>query len=194
MRNPYDVLGVERGADMTRVNAAYRELAKKYQGSNCAEMDEINAAYDAIVMQSSGTSGYTSAGGGYSYSYTGGADYSDIRAKINAHRLEDAQTLLDGIPEGMRNAEWYYLKGTVQHKKGWLEEAVRNFSTACSMDPGNNTYKMAYNKANQARAGGYRTEKHPGSNAGTAMCNLCSGLLCADTCCECLGCDLIPCC
>ncbi|MBQ4604253.1 MAG: J domain-containing protein, partial [Clostridia bacterium] len=116
MRNPYEVLGVPQGAGMEQVNAAYRELLRKYQESNNQYMvDEINAAYDAIVMGGSS--------GGYS-SQSDGADYSDIRAKINSGRLEDAQVILDGIPEYRRDAQWYYLKGTIQQKRGWLEEAA----------------------------------------------------------------------
>lgn len=192
MRDPYEILGVPRGSGMDRVNAAYRELARKYQDSDPKKLDEINAAYDAIAMDSPGTGGYSSAGS--SYTYAGTADYSDIRAKINANRLEDAQVLLDGIPESVRDAQWYYLKGTIQQKRGWLEEAANNFGRACDMDPTNNTYKMAFNKVNQARSGGYRAERRKDSDSGCSACDICSGLMCADCCCECFGGDLIPCC
>ncbi|MGN0543193.1 MAG: DnaJ domain-containing protein [Acutalibacteraceae bacterium] len=193
MRNPYDVLGVPQGAAIEQVNAAYRELMRKYQDSgNQKKIDEINEAYDSIVMGApSGGSGYSSGG----YSQYGSADYSDIRAKINSGRLDDAQILLDGIPEGSRDAQWYYLKGTVQQKRGWLEEAAKNFATASNLDPSNNTYKMAYNKVNNARSGGYRTERRAERDSSDCSgCDICSGLLCADCCCECFGGDLIPCC
>ena len=193
MRNPYDVLGVPQGAAIEQVNAAYRELIRKYQDSgNQKKIDEINEAYDSIVMGApSGGSGYSSGG----YSQYGAADYSDIRAKINSGRLDDAQILLDGIPEGSRDAQWHYLKGTVQQKRGWLEEAAKNFATASNLDPSNNTYKMAYNKVNNARSGGYRTERRAErDSSGCSGCDICSGLLCADCCCECFGGDLIPCC
>lgn len=192
MRNPYEVLGVPQGAGMEQVNAAYRELLRRYQDSNNQKMiDEINAAYDSIIM---GSSSHTSAGysaGGYQTA----ADYSDIRAKINSGRLDDAQTLLDGIPDYSRDAQWYYLKGTVQQKRGWLEEAAKNFATASNLDPSNNTFKMAYNKVNNARTGGYRTERRSKEgNSGCSGCDMCTGLICADCCCECCGGDLIPCC
>ncbi len=188
MRNPYEVLGVPQGAGMEQVNAAYRELLRRYQDSNNQSMvDEINAAYDAIVMGGSG-GGYSSG----SSTHTG-VDYSDIRAKINSGRLDDAQTLLDGMPEYSRNAEWYYLKGTIQQKRGWLEEAAKNFATASNLDPSNNTYKMAYNKVNTSRSGGYKTERRE-EKKGCSGCDVCTGLICADCCCECFGGDLIPCC
>lgn len=191
MRNPYEVLGIPQGAGMEQVNAAYRELLRRYQDAGNQRMvDELNEAYDAIIMNSSShsTAGYSA--GGYS---SGAPDYSDIRAKINSGRLDDAQTLLDGIPDYSRDAQWYYLKGTVQQKRGWLEEAAKNFATASNLDPSNNTYKMAYNKINNARSGGYRTERRK-EKSGCSGCDMCTGLLCADCCCECFGGDLIPCC
>ena len=55
MRDPYEVLGVPRGASEEEVTKAYRELAKKYHpdlnpgDENAAQkMSEINEAYDRI--------------------------------------------------------------------------------------------------------------------------------------------------
>ena len=189
MANPYEVLGIPVGASSEQINAAYKELLRRYQSAGMYDkIDEINQAYDSIIASAHTDPSSRRADNRYS-----NTDYSDIRAQINAGRLDDAQMLLDGIPEGRRDAQWYYLKGTVQQKRGWLEEAAKNFSTACSMDPSNNTYKMAFNRINSARSGGYRTERRSG-NSGCSSCDLCSGLLCADCCCECMGGDLIPCC
>lgn len=197
MRDPYSILGIPEGAPPEQVKAAYKELARKYgdeilAGSQSAQkkMAEIDAAYDSIIMNSS-----ASYSGGYSYA--GATDFGDIRSKIKAGRLDDAETLLDGMPETVRSAEWYYLKGTVQQKRGWLEEAAKDFGAACSMDPSNSTYAAAYDNINSARAGGYRTahrSERSRRGSGCDCCDLCSGLLCADCCCECMGGDLIPCC
>ncbi|MBQ2846950.1 MAG: DnaJ domain-containing protein [Clostridia bacterium] len=191
MRNPYDVLGVPQGASQDQINAAYRELMRRYQDSgDSRKIDELNSAYDAVIM------GAGSSSGGYNGYGRSAPDYSDIRAKINSGRLDDAQILLDGMQETSRDAQWYYLKGTIQQKRGWLEEAAKNFATASNLDPSNNTYKMAYNKVNNARSGGYRTERRrsDGDKSGCSGCDMCTGLLCADCCCECFGGDLIPCC
>lgn len=55
MKDPYDILGVERGANEEEVTRAYRKLAKKYHpdlnpGDETAarKMSEINEAYDRI--------------------------------------------------------------------------------------------------------------------------------------------------
>ena len=104
----------------------------------------------------------------------------------------DAEVLLDGVPTHARDAEWYFLKGTVLYKKGWLEDAYANFQTACRMDPGNAEYRAALSRMSSDRStGGYRTA---GSDGGCSACDVCTTLYCADCCCECMGGDLIRCC
>ena len=154
-------------------------------------MDEINAAYDAIITMRRSQSG--PAQSGYSAGYTGGASsLGDIRSKINANRIDDAETLLDGIPPQARGAEWYFLKGTVQYKRGWLEEATKNYRTACQLDPNNPEYQAAFRQVNHPRSGGYHA---PRTNAaGCSACDICTGLMCADCLCDCCGADGTPCC
>lgn len=201
MRDPFEVLGLPQGASDEQVRNAYRDLARRYsEGGDTpsyAKMQEIDAAYDAIILSRTGN------GSGYSQSNTyntyaryeqSAHDLGDIRAKINAGRTDEAEILLEGIPVGQRTAEWYYLKGTVSHRKGWLEDAARNFERASQLDPSNTEYRRACNNINSDRAGGYRTEKSSGNSTECSACNLCSGLLCADCCCESMGCDCVPCC
>lgn len=77
---------------------------------------------------------------------------------VNTNRIVDAETLLDGVPSPSRDAEWFFLKGSVLYKKGWLEEAYSHFATACRMDPSNMEYRSALNQMNmQRQTGGYRT-------------------------------------
>lgn len=196
MRNPYEVLGIPVGSSAEQVKSAYKLLAQKYQDDPSPDaarkMDEINQAYDSIIMNSSSSGTYTNT----DYNASSGADYSDIKEKINRGRLDDAQILLDGIPEFNRDAQWYYLKGVVMQKRGWLEEAANNFASASRLDPSNNTYKMAYNKVFNNRNGGYRTERRRSRSDrdSKGCCSCCCDLICADACCECMGGDLIPCC
>ncbi|MBQ3497862.1 MAG: molecular chaperone DnaJ [Clostridia bacterium] len=196
MIDPFEVLGLAPGASDEQVRDAYRELARRYSDAGSmpdpARMREIDTAYDEIILGRTGNGGTS-----YSeptYTYTVPNDLGDIRAKIKSGKIDDAETLLDGVPVSNRTAEWYYLKGTVQHRRGWLEEAARNFEQATRLEPSNAEYARAYNSINSDRSGGYRTERGTSGKSGCSGCDICSGLLCADCCCECMGGDLIRCC
>lgn len=217
MSDPYKILGVSPTATDAEIKTAYRELAKKYHpdhyaGSPIADlagekMKEINEAYDAVVAQrKSGKNrseqnpyagqaeGY--GGSGYNTYYSGAASgFSDVRNLIMAGRIADAEQILDGVPGENRNAEWYFLKGTVLYKRGWLDEAFNDFNRACQMDPNNPEYRAALNQVTNQRSGvygGYNPAYPRGESCNS--CDMCSSLICADCCCECMGGDLIPCC
>lgn len=207
-KNPYEILGVSPTATDDEVKAAYRAQARKYHPDNYTnnplsdlaqeKMQEINEAYDTIVRQrkqggSTGgtgqqaTGGYGSAEGGY-----GRSRYRDIRQMILQNRTADAEMLLDGVPGHARDAEWFFLKGSILYKKGWLEDAYTHFQTACRMDPGNMEYQQAFRQVSMNRqTGGYRTVE---TQQGCSGCDVCTSLWCADCCCECMGGDLIRCC
>jgi DnaJ-class molecular chaperone len=124
MKNPYEVLGVSPQATDDEVKAAYRELARKYHPDNYdnnplsdlaeEKMQEINEAYDAIVRMRK--QGKTGANGSYQQGASS-SKYTDIRNLIRMGRTIDAETLLDGVPAPSRDAEWYFLKGSVLYKK-----------------------------------------------------------------------------
>ena len=197
MKNPYEVLSVTSSASMDEIKRAYRDKARRYS-ENQAKMDELNDAYDFIINNFGSNKGNTSyADSGYGAGAAGGqtSEFGDIRAKLNSGRIDDAEMLLDGIPYQRRNAEWYYLKGTIQHRKGWLESALENFRKAKEMEPGNSEYEAAFNQLERESKGDFRRNRQNEDNDGCCSpCNICSSLMCADCCCECMGGDLIPCC
>lgn len=202
MGDPYKVLGVNRGATDDEIKTAYRNLAKKYHPDRYSKdpamaelasekMKEINEAYDQIVEERKN--------GGSSGTYSGAyasSGYTDVRNFIRAGRMSDAEQILNGVPLASRDAEWYYLKGTILYNRGWLEEAVNHFSRACQMDPNNIEFRTALNQVSSQRGrvygGGYNTS--PNMGQGCSGCDVCSTLICADCCCECMGGDLIRCC
>ena len=92
---------------------------------------------------------------------------------------------------GRRDAEWYFLMGSVDYKRGWIDEAERNYRMAVSMDPSNQEYRQALQFMN---AGGSFYRSAGAGNIGRQSLGCCGNLLLADCCCECLGGDLIPCC
>lgn len=209
MSDPYKILGISPTATDDEVKSAYRTLAKKYHPDNYAgspvadladeKMKEINQAYDTIMAQRRGhtagsaqqpSGGYT----GYSYANSR-SSFSDVRNLIMTGRIADAEQILNGVPVEGRDAEWHFLKGTVLYKRGWMEEAYNHFAKACDMDPSNPEYSAAYNQIKNQRTGAYGGY-NPGAprQGGCSGCDVCSGLLCADCCCECFGGDLIRCC
>ena len=199
--DPYKVLNISPNATDEEVKAAYREMARKYHPDNYADnplsdlaqekMQEINEAYDAIIRMRKGGAGTGS--GGYG-GHTGGSRYGDIRHLISTGRIQDAEVLLDGVPTASRDAEWFFLKGSVLYRKGWLEDAYNHFSTACRMDPSNGEYRAAMNQMNaQRQNGGYRTTGRT-AGGGCTPCDVCNALICTDCCCECMGGDFISCC
>ncbi len=202
-KDPYKVLGVDPTASDDDVKQAYRKLARKYHPDKYADgdlkelaeekMKEVNMAYEEIQrMRSSKGSqgGYNPYNNGSS---GGGYNYSNIRRNINMGNIGAAEAELNSVDPGDRAAEWHYLMGSVLIKKGYDVDAQRMINTACTMDPSNSEYRATRDRLNmQARGygGGYQT-----SNAGGCSgCDVCSSLLCADCCCECMGGDLIRCC
>lgn len=196
MTDPYKVLGISPGASDDEVKEAYRRLARKYHPDNYVnnplsdlateKMKEINEAYDEIQRQRKGGSagGYRQSysSGGYQQSYSSGSSqFADIRRLINLNRLGDAEELLDGIASGQRNAEWNYLKGIVNYRKGWLDNAVTYLSNACNMEPGNMEYRSTLNRLLQQQNG------YTGQSAGSSVCEVCASLYCANLCCNCMG-------
>ena len=115
---------------------------------------------------------------------------------INNGQIDKAMILLDGVPLNKRNAEWYFLSGMVQYRRGRYDTAYSAFATACRMDPSNPEYAQAFRNIQRKKSSGfggnpYRTS---GNMGGCDACDCCQGLICADCCCECMGGDLIRCC
>ena len=208
--DPYKVLGVSPDATDDEIKKAYRNLARKYhpdkyRDSDLADlasdkMKEVNAAYEEIKRQRESGNAGGNTGGGYNQSYAGNTSssgnprYNEIRRQINMGNAAQAETLLNNVPVNERNAEWNFLMGCVFVRANNYVDAQRYFDIACSMDPYNKEYRNAQEHLrmrSNGYGGGYNTGR---SSGGCSGCDICSGLLCADCCCECCGGDLISCC
>lgn len=208
MTNPYKVLGVNEGATNEEIRAAYLSLVKKYHPDKYTDPDmkqlaneklkEINEAYDQLTKNpgkttSSGYSGAAYGAGGHGGSYSGPEADRFVRARslINAGNLDGAKTILDSIQT--RNAEWYYLYGIIYLRQGWYDKAREFLGRAYRTEPGNSEYAQAYNTLRYT-GNPYSRPRQSTSYGNCSACDICSGLMCADCCCECMGGDLIRCC
>ena len=195
MSDPYKVLGVSPGASDDQIKSAYRELARKYHPDSYTDnplsdlaaekMKEINQAYDQVTASRRGGGDREEASGSPSSS----SQFWDIRRLINAGRVTEAEELLDGVQRHARDAEWHFLKGSIQYARGWMEEAFESFSRACEMNPQNREYRAALGQLQWQRGNGrpqnvYQTHPRAG---GCSICDMCTALICADCCCQCMG-------
>ena len=200
-KDPYAVLGVSRNASEEEIKSAYRRLARQYHPDHYAsdpaaareaeeKMKEINEAYELLTRAPSGNGGSTT--------------FADIRVKINHGLFAEAELLLDRMPEGSHTAEWHYLKSVLLFRRGWQNDAMREIEMACMMEPGNAEYARAremYRGRFSSFGSGYdrhRTDERYGpatrqTTGGCSSCDICTGLMCADCCCESFGFDLIRC-
>ncbi|SHH41211.1 J domain-containing protein [Tepidibacter thalassicus] len=193
MKNPYEVLGIRKGASKEEVKRAYKNLAKKYHPdryldnplSHLAEekFKEINEAYETIMKEFENTH-YSN------YSDYNQNDFSKVREYINRGDFNTARNILSSM--NVRNSEWYYLMGITFMRLGFYNQGYDFIKKAHFMEPNNFEYKTTYeNIVNRQRAYSSKTYEY---NRESDMCDICVKLYCADCCCECLGGDLISCC
>lgn len=171
-KDPYEVLGVSRGASEEEVTRAYRRLAKKYHpdlnpGDDKAaeKMSEINAAYDSIKNGEADRASYSSAnsasGRAYTYNPFGGfyssenayssddaAKMDSVRVLLNNGMYHQALSVLSYI--GTRNARWYYFNAIANYGVGQRIAALESAKTAYEKEPYNKDYEELYNRLSGA--------------------------------------------
>lgn len=187
----------------------------KYVNSPMADvasekMKEVNRAYDMITKGGANTSngggygGYNPYGqrgyggyGGYNpfgQSGYGGygnyntnfneASFQNVRTLINMSRLNEAQNMLYKL---QKTAEWYYLYGIINMRRGYYDSAVENIERAVNMDPNNVEYQsMLNNIKNRGRV--YRNSPYGTGGFCNMPCDCCTMMMCANCLTPCTPC------
>ena len=207
-KDPFVVLGLEKGATQSEVQDAYERLREEYrsrihiegdEGKKAAKkLAEIEDAYrDAMEQLSKGSEVKDV--------------YAHVAELLKKGDLDGAQAALDNVSE--RNAEWHYYQSAVYHSKGWNYEAKAQLDMAINMDPDNQKYKDTLARMKRREEGGSSSGTTAAAGDTTAgggqqrsydayddytrrrtASDCCTTLICADCCCECMGGDLIRCC
>lgn len=208
MKECYELLGISEKATDKQVKDAYIAMKNKYDPGSYEKEDlkkhaiekteQITKAFDEIMnfrrvdRMKKGESVKDSFDSDHSQDFV--VDFDYIEELIGSDDLDTAEEILDGIVRGNRLPRWYYLKGLIFFKKGWLGEAAEFFEAACRMEPKNPVYRQAWERAMWQRSGrfGAPGEESPYGDGtrpliGCGVCDICGGLLCADCCCNCLG-------
>ena len=182
---------------MQEVNAAYEEIQRmRAEGAQQQSGNYTASGFgDANRGQNGGYNAGPGAGNYNSRNYSAEAreKFILIRNCINAGNISEAERLIAEIAGDDRGAEWHFLMGCIQLRKGFYVDAQHSFDTAYRMEPTNNEYWQFKEKMNERARGfgnGYNTTRH----GGCCDCDMCTSLICADCLCECMGGDLIPCC
>ena len=194
MNDPYSVLGISPNASDDEVKKAYRELARKYHPDNYHDnplsdlaqekMKEINEAYNNIIRVRGGSGGYQPGRGGYTGASGPSAESNRVREAINAGDIKLAEDLLKAFPS--RNAEWYFLMGSMYYRKGWIDDAQQHFQAAVRMEPNNSEYKQALGYMNQGGTPYSPYGRGPlAGGQGCDACDICTAMLCMNMCCRC---------
>lgn len=160
--DPYQVLGLSRGASDEEIKKAYRTLSRKYHpdaninNPNKAQAEEkfkqVQQAYDQIMKEKE-QGAYGGAYGGYGDFGFGGyqgrqsqanSDYENyMRAAANyiqTRHYKEALNVLNSMQE--RDALWYYYSAVANHGAGNNVAALEHAKRAADMEPGNYQYRQ----------------------------------------------------
>ncbi len=200
----YEILGLDRSATDEEIKKQYSNLIRKYDPNNYDKDDlkkyaqektkEITEAFDSI-MNNKRAEKIQNQKNVFEENEQNSDDsvLEKIENLIESNFLEQAEQKLMQIPQEKRNARWYFLKGVVLFKKGWLLDASNFFAIAVKLDPSNEEYKRALEKATWQRNGGFNTPQagpfsgpySSGGPMGCSFCDICGTIMCADMCCDC---------
>ncbi len=196
MKDPYEVLGVNRNATKEEIRDAYRELIKKYHPDKFRDnpdmkalaeekIKEVNEAYKYLLDNFDNSSGVSGVASGDQ------SLFQQARQKIGTGDYYGAEDLLVRISD-KSNPEWYFLSGLIYFKQGWYDKAGTYLKYAHEAKPDNKEYEDTYKEFLKASRSYNPQMNGPAQGGGmndetTACLNCCAALACTDICCHCMG-------
>ena len=195
--DPYQVLGVTRGASDEEIKKAYRNLSRKYHpdaninNPNKAAAEEkfkqVQQAYDQIMKEKEmGSFGDFGFGGYQSRQSSGSSEYENhMRAAANyiqSRHFREALNVLNSMTG--RNAMWYYYSAIANNGVGNNVMALDHAKQAAAMEPNNFQYRQL---VQQLEGGGmwYRDMQGPFYEYSSGDSDFCMKLCIANMICNC---------
>lgn len=195
--DPYQVLGVTRGASDEEIKKAYRNLSRKYHpdaninNPNKAAAEEkfkqVQQAYDQIMKEKEmGSFGDFGFGGYQSRQSSGSSEYENhMRAAANyiqSRHFREALNVLNSMTG--RNAMWYYYSAIANNGVGNNVMALDHAKQAAAMEPNNFQYRQL---VQQLEGGGmwYRDMQGPFYEYSSGGSDFCMKLCIANMICNC---------
>ena len=195
--DPYQVLGVTRGASDEEIKKAYRNLSRKYHpdaninNPNKAAAEEkfkqVQQAYDQIMKEKEmGSFGDFGFGGYQSRQSSGSSEYENhMRAAANyiqSRHFREALNVLNSMTG--RNAMWYYYSAIANNGVGNNVMALDHAKQAAAMEPNNFQYRQL---VQQLEGGGmwYRDMQGPFYEYSSSGSDFCMKLCIANMICNC---------
>ena len=195
--DPYQVLGVTRGASDEEIKKAYRNLSRKYHpdaninnpNKEAAEekFKQVQQAYDQIMKEKEmGSFGDFGFGGYQSRQSSGSSEYENhMRAAANyiqSRHFREALNVLNSMTG--RNAMWYYYSAIANNGVGNNVMALDHAKQAAAMEPNNFQYRQL---VQQLEGGGmwYRDMQGPFYEYSSGDSDFCMKLCIANMICNC---------
>ena len=193
MKDPYEILGVDREAGYEVAEDKYKELKARYSedrfltgeaGNEAArKLSELEDAWRQITEEQEKQKAKQNFGG----------DLGQIDNMIKEGRYDEAQAALDGIAD--RSAEWHYLQSIIYYKREWMSDCKTQLEMAVNKEPWNGKYRTALDKLNMIMGNPNTDPRTIGVDPNMQMPPQEDGRMCGNACSNCcLAYCLTDCC
>lgn len=183
MKDPYEVLGVDRAAGKEVAEDKYKELKARYSeerfltgeaGNEAArKLSELEDAWKQISEENVKEEAKQEFGG----------DLGQIDNMIKEGRYDEAQAALDSILD--RSGEWHYLQSIIYYKREWMSECKTQLEMAVNKEPWNGKYRTALDKLNMIMGNPNTDPRTIGVDPNAQMPPQDDGRVCGNACSNC---------